>query len=97
MNEQFLPSATYGYDGSRLSSDIRLGLVAQIDIPEQAIPFPIWDPDNPSLRPSRFSKYSRPITIELSEGDMLYLPALWYHKVSQLCSHERICCSVNYW
>ena len=28
---------------------------------------------------------------------MLYLPALWYHKVSQSCSDEGICCAVNYW
>jgi jumonji domain-containing protein 7 len=29
----------------------------------------------------------------LNEGDMLYLPALWYHRVTQ--SEETI--SVNYW
>jgi len=28
---------------------------------------------------------------------MLYLPALWYHKVSQSCSDEGLCCAVNYW
>lgn len=28
---------------------------------------------------------------------MLYLPALWYHKVSQSCDEEGICCAINYW
>lgn len=28
---------------------------------------------------------------------MLYLPALWYHKVSQSCDGEGICCAINYW
>jgi jumonji domain-containing protein 7 len=40
---------------------------------------------------------SRPLRATLNQGDMLYLPALWYHKVSQSCSEEGICCAVNYW
>lgn len=35
--------------------------------------------------------------VTLNPGDMLYLPALWYHKVTQSCSPEGICVAVNYW
>ena len=35
----------------------------------------------------------KPIRITIKEGEMLYLPALWYHKVSQSC--ETV--AVNYW
>lgn len=44
-----------------------------------------------------YSVYSKPLRVTLDEGDMLYLPALWYHKVSQSCNEEGICCAVNYW
>ncbi|OCL12409.1 Clavaminate synthase-like protein [Glonium stellatum] len=72
-------------------------LVVSLDEPEENVPFATWDPDLPDQRPTPFSKYSRPLRVTLDEGDMLYLPALWYHKVSQSCSSEGICCAVNYW
>lgn len=28
---------------------------------------------------------------------MLYLPALWYHKVAQSVDNEGVCVAVNYW
>jgi jumonji domain-containing protein 7 len=37
------------------------------------------------------------VRVTLEPGDMLYLPALWYHKVSQSCGEEGICVAVNYW
>ena len=98
MNEKYLACATY--QAMDLESDIDVtsgSLVPRIDIPEQKIPFPTWDPDFPSRRPSLFSRQARPMSITLNEGDMLYLPALWYHKVSQRCNSEGLCASVNYW
>ncbi|KAI5777379.1 cupin-like domain-containing protein [Geopyxis carbonaria] len=44
-----------------------------------------------------FSNGCRPLRVSLQPGDVLYLPALWYHQVSQSCSEEGICCAVNYW
>lgn len=98
MNEQNLTCATY--QDMRLQPDVSLTdplLVPQIDSPRQEVPFPTWDPEHPNQRASAFSKHARPMDIRLNEGDMLYLPALWYHKVAQVCNEEGLCCSVNYW
>ncbi|KAF1962253.1 Clavaminate synthase-like protein [Byssothecium circinans] len=75
----------------------REDLVVGIDEPEQYVPFATWDPDSPGENATPFSHLSRLLRVTLNEGDMLYLPALWYHKVSQSCSEEGICCAVNYW
>lgn len=65
------------------------------------IPFATWDPDSEVSveegNGTRYSKYVEPMSVTLEAGDMLYLPALWYHKVSQSCSEEGICVAVNYW
>ncbi|KAJ9663302.1 hypothetical protein H2201_005746 [Coniosporium apollinis] len=107
VNEQELPDATYvrfdvpqevyDYNDAHGIRDT-INLEAEVDDPPTKTTFPTWDPDNPSLRPTPFSHLSRPMRVTLDEGDMLYLPALWYHKVSQTCNKkERLCISVNYW
>jgi peptidyl-lysine (3S)-dioxygenase / protease len=101
--EKTLLAATYclkdGVDRSRAqNAEVRQeDLVARIDHPEEYVPFATWDPDAPEGPTTSFSIESRPIRVTLDEGDMLYLPALWYHKVSQSCSEEGLCCAVNYW
>ena len=73
-------------------------LVPHVVRPATYTPFALWDPDGERpRRGTRFSHLSRPVRATLNEGDMLYLPALWYHKVSQSCNEEGICCAVNYW
>ena len=72
-------------------------LIIHIDTPLTYVPFATWDPDTPHLHATRYSALARPMRVTLSEGDMLYLPALWYHKVSQSCNEEGLCCAVNYW
>ena len=100
VNERSIVVATYRPrdDTSKDSTQLRKSdLVIAIDDPDQRIPFATWDPDLPNPRYGLYSQYSRPLRVTLEEGDMLYLPALWYHKVSQSCSDEGICCAVNYW
>ncbi len=38
-------------------------------------------------------EHAHPIQVHVEAGDMLYLPALWYHSVTQSC--ETV--AVNYW
>lgn len=67
------------------------------DSPPHTLPFATYDPDFPLDTATPFSHLSKPLRVTLEPGDMLYLPALWYHKVSQSCDEQGICCAVNYW
>ncbi|KAL3423344.1 phospholipase A2 [Phlyctema vagabunda] len=62
-----------------------------------SVPFATWDPDRPEVNATPYSNLVTPVRVNLRPGDMLYLPAIWYHKVSQSCSEEGLCCAVNYW
>jgi len=50
---------------------------------------------NESLSSSLYplSKYAHPITVTVQAGELLYLPSLWFHRVTQTC--ETI--GINYW
>lgn len=101
VNEKQVLAGTYAPRGSRAGEgkeggDVQ-GLAIQIDEPEAYVPFATWDPDVPERNTTPYSQYAQPMRVTLDEGDMLYLPALWYHKVSQSCNDEGLCCAVNYW
>ncbi|KAB8268618.1 cupin-like domain-containing protein [Aspergillus minisclerotigenes] len=91
VNEKPLQPATYVRTED--------GLVLQMDENDELVPFPIWDPDRPSENTTPFSQYAQPLRVTLNPGDMLYLPAMWYHKVSQSCTEEDegFVLAVNYW
>tara|TARA_R110002003_G_scaffold138_14_gene12747 strand:- start:2792 stop:3691 length:900 start_codon:yes stop_codon:yes gene_type:complete len=97
VNERGVLAATYqlrdGTGGEVKKQDLSIS----VDEPEEYVPFATWDPDKPDENATVHSQYSHPLRVTLDEGDMLYLPALWYHKVSQSCNDEGICCAVNYW
>jgi jumonji domain-containing protein 7 len=61
------------------------------------IPVAVWDPESPEHHRTQYSQFSRPLRVTLEAGDMLYLPAQWYHKVSQSSGPEGFACAVNYW
>ncbi|KAH8672638.1 cupin-like domain-containing protein [Tricladium varicosporioides] len=69
----------------------------------ERVPVALWDPD---LEKDRAERHVGPyeeeakrmqMKVEVGKGDMLYLPALWYHKVGQIGDEEGICIAVNYW
>ncbi|KAK5657312.1 hypothetical protein OQA88_3376 [Cercophora sp. LCS_1] len=88
VNEQLLRPATYQRNSGNLELELEDG---------DDVPFAIWDPDRPGERGTEYSALVEPVRVTLKEGDMLYLPAMWYHKVSQSCGDEGICVAVNYW
>ncbi|KAI1638612.1 phospholipase A2 [Biscogniauxia mediterranea] len=107
VNERDLVPASYvrlphqGNNGNdKEDNDARVGkgpLELRKDEDETTVPFAIWDPDNPTTRATAYSHLAEPVRVTLNPGDMLYLPAMWYHKVSQSCSEDGICVAVNYW
>ncbi|PHH82789.1 hypothetical protein CDD83_3177 [Cordyceps sp. RAO-2017] len=91
MNEKLLPPATFTREGQ--------GLSLRLDEPCEPVPFATWDPDEAQADATSLSHLARPLRVTLEPGDMLYLPALWYHKVSQSCLEggEGFNVAINYW
>ncbi|KLU88426.1 hypothetical protein MAPG_07412 [Magnaporthiopsis poae ATCC 64411] len=96
VNEQRLAPATYARR-QQPEGGLELRLDAADDKDATPVPFALWDPDAPEENATRYSRLACPVRVTLEPGDMLYLPAMWYHKVSQSCGEEGICVAVNYW
>lgn len=68
------------------------------------IPIDPLNPPTPSVLASQypFYRYCHPLTATVSAGEMLYLPAGWFHHVTQECGvwadgGRAPCIAVNYW
>jgi peptidyl-lysine (3S)-dioxygenase / protease len=97
VNEKRLPAATYKASGSDSIHGIPDEVTAELDEPFELVPFATWDPDYPKQNTTSYSRLAIPLRVTLEAGDVLYLPAMWYHKISLTCGPEGFCCSVNFW
>ncbi|ORY91719.1 cupin-like domain-domain-containing protein [Leucosporidium creatinivorum] len=76
LHEQIYPHATYNFTPPSTFS-------ITSTTPSLTLPWIPVDPHSPDLaRYPRFA-HARPIELTLQKGDMLYLPALWFHRVAQ--------------
>ncbi|KAK4203331.1 cupin-like domain-containing protein [Triangularia verruculosa] len=104
VNEQPLPSAVYSRPQQPSSQtttttkeEEKPDLLRLTVSDKKKVPFPTWDPDRPFENETEYSCLACPVRVTLHQGDMLYLPALWYHKVSQSVDTDGVCVAVNYW
>ncbi|OZJ04654.1 hypothetical protein BZG36_02891 [Bifiguratus adelaidae] len=90
LHEQAFPPATYEQDPVH-NHTLRLKPLED----SEPVPWIELDPTNPDL--SRFPQFSKakPLTVTVQQGDMLYLPAMWFHQVHQQGEDGVI--AVNYW
>ncbi|KAG0368905.1 cupin-like domain-containing protein [Gamsiella multidivaricata] len=72
--------------------------------PMEPLTYTKWIGLNPSHEPKEelYEKFPRfhmcqPFRVELNPGELLYLPAMWYHQVEQEPDHEGKCIAVNWW
>lgn len=76
-----------------------------LDTDADKIPWVPIDPDLPRSALEReypLYRHAKPQRVTVCEGQALYLPAGWYHHVSQKCGtwpdgSEAPCIAVNYW
>ncbi|KAG9258313.1 putative pla2g4b [Emericellopsis atlantica] len=89
VNEKMMQPATYTRTGGVLT--------LEADEEEEMVPLATWDPDKAEEDATEFSHLAKPVRVTLDPGDMLYLPAMWYHKVKQSSNEEGCVVAMNYW
>ncbi|GAA5975242.1 hypothetical protein JCM5350_000202 [Sporobolomyces pararoseus] len=85
LHEHSYPHATWKYDPSPSSNSSNPFTLLPTSPPLSLPWIPIDPLSNPSLESSLYPRYSlaRPMKVTLRKGDVLYLPAFWFHHVSQ--------------
>lgn len=68
-----------------------------VDDAAERVPWIQVDPLNPDVFRFPRSVHARPLQVTVSAGEMLYLPALWFHHVQQEPDEEGKCIAVNLW
>ncbi|KNC81708.1 hypothetical protein SARC_05980 [Sphaeroforma arctica JP610] len=61
------------------------------------VPWIPVDTDKPDLQKFPKFKLATPVRCTVKPGEMLYLPAMWYHQVSQSSTNGDPVIAVNYW
>ncbi|EEC84781.1 hypothetical protein OsI_31822 [Oryza sativa Indica Group] len=85
--------------------EAELRLKLELEEPERIVPWSSVDPYPPSpeeaaAQASSFPLYfegPRPIRCTVRAGEMLYLPSMWFHHVSQSPGPNGLTIAVNYW
>lgn len=74
-----------------------------------SLPWIMIDPLVPNLDKYPLYSHARPVTVTVREGEVLYLPSMWYHHVQQECGYWAAdhsgspqqemapCIAVNWW
>ncbi|CAM9666830.1 unnamed protein product [Ectocarpus fasciculatus] len=65
----------------------------EVEMEEGKVPWIPVDPACPDLEKYPLFRFASPVHCRVGPGDILYLPSLWYHRVSQ----RGITVAVNYW
>ncbi|GAM25792.1 hypothetical protein SAMD00019534_089670 [Acytostelium subglobosum LB1] len=95
LYETEFPAATYVE-----AADNPARLEMRTDDPPERVP---WIPVDPakdySVNCHRYPQVERahPLHVEVHEGEILYLPSLYYHRVAQRGDHEHKTIAINYW
>lgn len=95
--ERVFPHATYSFDPSTASFTVSR------TTPPLSLPWIPVNPLSPNLAFHPRYALARPLRVTLHEGDMLYLPALWFHFVEQDVGFgpagrgTRAAIAVNWW
>lgn len=96
LDEQLYPSRRYtvgefSEDGRPLASTMAL---SKEDCPSLSVPWIAVDPISTSaLLKNPLLQYASPITVVVRPGRTLYIPAMWYHRVTQ----TQPTVAVNFW
>ncbi|GJN89789.1 hypothetical protein Rhopal_002778-T1 [Rhodotorula paludigena] len=97
LHERVFPHATYSFDPSTASFTVSR------TTPPLSLPWIPVNPLSPNLAFHPRYALARPLRVTLHEGDMLYLPALWFHFVEQDVGFgpagrgTRAAIAVNWW
>jgi len=90
----------YLYEGKYTEARYREtenGFVIEEEVPKSEVPWIPVDPDKPNLTKFPLFKHSKPIRCTVKAGEMLYLPSLYYHRVSQSADKEGRTIAINFW
>ena len=67
----------------------------RLDDTDSLVPWCEVDPLHPDLEKFPEFAHASPVSVDVHAGDMLYIPSLWYHRVSH--NHASPSIAVNYW
>lgn len=98
LDEREYPTRQYSVDKARTEDGAHIKIHDMFLLPtppnSSSVPWIALDPCDPTIidKVPKF-KYASPLYCTLKKGEVLYIPAMWYHRVSQTC----VTIAVNYW